>query len=351
MMAVSSSPDSQAQPPESGEGPTISEQPAEPESLRTPADAAIVVKGAGKRFGDTWVVRNLDFSVERGTIFGLFGPSGSGKTTTIRLLLGLFGLDEGEITVLDTPPRRFRRRTRARIGYMPQLFVLYPELSVMENLELVASLYGMGWLRRRKPMRNVLEFVELWEHRRKTAEQLSGGMKRRLELATALVHGPDLIVVDEPTAGVDPILRAKFWEHFRALRDEGRTIFVTSQYVTEAEYCDRLAVLGKGQMAAIGTPEELRHQVMGGEVVHVVADGLDRQRIEQIEALDVVRNVERVSYEELRISVDEANQAIPVILSALNESGIEVRTIEEYRPNFDEVFVQLMEQSDVESVE
>jgi ABC-2 type transport system ATP-binding protein len=334
--------------------PPVDEPVASPDALeREPwnENNAIEVRQAGKRFGDTWVVRDLSFNVECGTIFGLFGPSGSGKTTTIRLLLGLLGVDEGEVRVLNTAPRHFRASTRGRIGYMPQLFVLYPELSVMENVSLVASLYGMGWLKRRKPMRRVLEFVELWEHRRKVSDALSGGMKRRLELATALIHDPDLIVVDEPTAGVDPILRAKFWEHFRELRDQGRTIFVTSQYVTEAEYCDRAAILGRGELVAIGTPEELRTKAMGGDVVEVVADGLDRDVLETLRSLDFVQALRRVSYEEVHLTVDDAGAAIPRVLATLADRGVAVKQVEEYRPNFDEVFVRLVEQSDAQSVE
>ena len=170
-------------------------------------------------------------------------------------------------------------------------------------------------------------------------------------LAAALVHGPDLLVMDEPTAGVDPILRAKFWEHFRELRDAGRTVFVTSQYITEAEYCDRIAVLGRGELVASGTPEEVRRQVAGGEMVDVVADGLDRRLAERLLALEGVRSLQVVSVDEVRLTVDQASVAIPRVLSALADSPAEVKQAQEYRPNFDEIFVQLMEQSDVESVD
>jgi ABC-2 type transport system ATP-binding protein len=313
--------------------------------------AAVEARNAGKRFGGNWVVRNLHFAAESASIFGLLGPSGSGKTTTIRLMLGLLGLDEGDIRVLGTDPRRFQGRTRARIGYMPQLFVLYPELSAAENLSLVASLYGLGWLRRGRSMRRVLEFVELWGDRRKLASQLSGGMRRRLQLAAALVHEPELIVVDEPTAGVDPILRSKFWDHFRHLRGRGCTIVVTSQYVTEAEYCDRVALLGHGDLAAIGTPQDLRRQAFGGEIVNVLADGVDRPLGESLATLPGVKHVRALSYEHLQLTVEDANVAIPRVLSKLNDSGAKVRQVEEYHPNFDEVFVKLMQQSDAEPVE
>lgn len=316
-----------------------------------PAAAAIEVRGAGKHYDHTWVLRGLDFSVQRGSIFGLFGPSGSGKTTGIRMLLGLVAADEGEIHVLGRPPRRFTGHTRAQIGYMPQLFVFYPELTVQQNLHLAASAYGLGWWQRRRPMREVLEFVELWEERGKRAEDLSGGMKRRLELAAALVHDPQLIVMDEPTAGVDPILRAKFWDHFHQLRERGRTLFITSQYVTEAEYCDQVGILSGGGLIAGGPPEEIRRQAMGGEVVEVVTDGLDREAAQSLAALAGVRRAERVSYEQLRLVVDEAGALIPRITARLAEMGVEAQRVEPYRPNFDEVFVRVVEQSELERAE
>jgi ABC-2 type transport system ATP-binding protein len=306
----------------------------------------IKVEGLGKQFDEHWVVRDLTFQVQPGTIFGLFGPSGSGKTTTLRMLLGLLNPDEGEALVLGRAPRRFTGRTRGRIGYLPQLFVLYPELSIQENLSLVASLYGMGWPRRGRSMRRVLDLVELWDDRGKKASDLSGGMKRRLELACALVHDPALLIVDEPTAGIDPILRAKIWDHFRELRDQGRTLIVTSQYVTEAEYCDIAAVLAEGRVIACDTPEGLRDQAMGGELVEASVDGVSRRLLDALSQVEGVRRVQALSYEQIQISVDEASEAIPKLLSVLQEHGVEVRSVSEHRPNFDEVFVKLVEQSE-----
>jgi len=176
-------------------------------------------------------------------------------------------------------------------------------------------------------------------------------MQRRQEFSTARVQHPDLIVVDEPTAGDDPILRAKFWDRFRELRDQGRTVIVTSQYVTEAEYCDQVAVLGRGQLVALGGPEELRREGFGGEIVEVVGDGLERSIVDSLGSLDGVEAIHRLSFEQLRLTVDEASIAIPRVLETLKARGVDVRQVQEYRPNFDEVFVRLMEQSSVESVE
>jgi len=349
-MAIESHPGGVAAPPREPE--SVASEREGPIDPRRGSEPAIKVEHAGKQYGTTWVVEDLTFNVDQGRIFGLFGPSGSGKTTTLRLLLGLVGLTAGKLWVLGEQPRRFRARTRAKIGYMPQLFVLYPEMSVLENINLVASLYGMGWLKRRKPIREILEFVELWEHRTKVAGDLSGGMKRRLELATTLVHNPDLLIMDEPTAGIDPILRAKFWDHFRALRDQGRTIIVTSQYVTEAEYCDEILVLAKGRMVEQGTPAEVRDKAMGGEIVEVVAEGLNRRLAEELRgSIEGFKGYNLKSYDHLELTVEQAAATIPQVLSALQERKIEVQQVQEYRPNFDEVFVRLMENSGHDTVE
>ena len=204
-----------------------------------------------------------------GTILGLIGPSGSGKTTTVRMLTGTLGRTSGEIRVLGEDPLRFSRRTRGRLAYMPQLFSLYEDLSAQENVGFVAALYGIGPFRRGRLIRRALEVVELYDARHRLARDLSGGMQRRLELACALVHSPDVLFVDEPTAGIDPMLRVKIWDELRALRDEGRTLLVTTQYVTEAEYCDRVALIADGELVAYDAPDELRKKAFGGDVLEV----------------------------------------------------------------------------------
>ena len=206
-------------------------------------DAAVVISGVTKRFGDDMAVDGISMTVRSGTILGIIGPSGSGKTTTIRLLTGALAPTDGEVRVLGEDPRTFHRRTRERIGYMPQQFTLYPDLTARENVDFVASLFGMLWRRRYRRTREVLQLVDLWQVRGRRAGRLSGGMQRRLELATALVHEPDLMFLDEPTAGIDPILRASIWEELHRLRDGGGTLLVTTQYVNEAEACDRDMVL------------------------------------------------------------------------------------------------------------
>ncbi len=308
-----------------------------------PQDASIVLEGVTKGFGEAPVVADLTFSIRPGQIFGLIGPSGSGKTTAVRMVIGVHAPDSGRVTVLGREPRRFDNRIRARLGFMPQHFVLYPELSVRENLDFIASCYGVPLRGRAARLTHYLDFVELLEARDTPAGNISGGMQRRLELACALVHEPDVLVFDEPTAEIDPVLRQKFWDHFRSLRDQGRTLLVTTQYVTESEYCDEVAVPREGRLIAIGAPDAVRRAAMGGEIIDVSADGLTRDHLAQIEAIDGVLRVQQSSADEVRILVEDASTAMPAIVATLQDAGIIIENVTHYQPNFDEVFVLLME--------
>jgi len=307
-------------------------------------DAIIQVQSLSKRFGKGEpTVRDLSFEVQKGEIFCLLGPSGSGKSTIMRMLNGVYRPSEGKVQVLGVEPHNFKRRTRALMGYMPQQFVLFPELSTIENVNFVASVYGVSWAGRRNKAREMLEFVDLWDARNRLASQLSGGMQRRLELAATLVHRPQLIFVDEPTAGIDPILRAKFWEHFKSLKNEGRTLFVTTQYVTEADYCDKVAIINQGRLLALGGPEAIRQEAMGGEIINLTLEEVSREAVRLLRQMPQVRRVQGSSTENLRLTVEDAGEALPEIINALQQNNIEIQSIEPYRPDFEEVFVQLME--------
>ena len=306
-----------------------------------------------KRFGETGVF-DLNFEVPAGTIFGMIGPSGCGKTTTVRLMTGLYRRDSGSMYVLGRDPNKFSLRTRERIGYMPQHFVLYPNLTVWENLNFVASLYGMGYFTRRKWLEQALDFVELSDARRRLGSQLSGGMQRRLELACTLVHNPLLIFADEPTAGIDPVLRGKFWDHFRNLRDQGRTLFVTTQYVGEAAYCDMVGVMRNGRMIHIDTPENLRLKAFGGEIIQIVVDASQAAETAGIlQQLPFVTNVARAPEQPglLYVYVADASEGLPVIFQTLStHPNITVQQADKYVPPFDDVFIRLMEQAETTNV-
>jgi ABC-2 type transport system ATP-binding protein len=187
----------------------------------------------------------------------------------------------------------------------------------------------------------VLEFLELWEARNRLARDISGGMQRRLELACALLHNPSLLIVDEPTAGLDPVLRAKIWEHLRGLRDEGHTILMTTQYIDEAVNCDTVAILTQGRVAAIGAPDDLRQRTIGDALL-VEADQLTRDDISALWQLPEVQSVERSGPGALRLLVDDTSRASPAVTQALMSRGTRVASVQPYVPTFDEVFMKIV---------
>jgi len=303
-------------------------------------DLVVVMQNVSRRFGDRIVVRDIDLSVARGTILGIIGPSGAGKTTTIRMLTGGIDPTSGNVRVLGRPPRKFRRRERERIGYMPQLFTLYGDLTAGENVDFIASLFGMLFWRRRRRVREVLKVVDLWDARGRVAHKLSGGMQRRLELACALVHEPELIILDEPTAGLDPLLRGSIWEELHRLRDAGRTLLVTTQHVAEAEECDAVAMIVGGRIIALAPPEELRRIATNGDL-------LDVQTATAFDASDLVgmtgvRQVTQDTPRHLRVVVDDAGTALPQIVERVRAKGVEVESAQEHRLSFDEIFAILV---------
>jgi ABC-2 type transport system ATP-binding protein len=239
--------------------------------------------GAGKQFDDRWIVSDLDVSIAAGTILGLIGPSGCGKTTTVRMALGVHRPDAGQVRVLGRDPAATPTRERVAIGYLPQRPVLFDELSLRENLNFHASLNGVRW-RRRARLEQLFDLVDLTGEERKLVRNASGGMQRRLALAATLIHDPPVLVLDEPTAGIDPILRRRLWEHFRDLRDHGRTILVTTQYVDEAANCDVVVVLVEGHVVAIGSPDDLRRRAFPGDDERAVAAEWDEVFIALMQA-------------------------------------------------------------------
>jgi ABC-2 type transport system ATP-binding protein len=283
----------------------------------------------------------VNLEVPSGTILGIIGPSGSGKTTTIRMITGSLAPSGGEVLVLGAAPARFDGRRRERVGYMPQSFILYPDLSVKENVDFVASLFGLLLFRRRRRTRQVLELLDLWPARDRRAGKLSGGMQRRLELACALVHEPALLILDEPTAGVDPLLRRTIWDELQRLRDSGVTALVTTQYVTEAEECDAVALIADGSVIAMGTPGELRRRALGGEVIELATKGTFDAGT--LAADPLVQRIQQTGLREFRVVVEDAGAATPEIVAAVEAAGGEVDSVREYRPNFEEVFTTLVE--------
>jgi ABC-2 type transport system ATP-binding protein len=320
-----------------------------PPPTTTNNNKEIIIRAEGLtiQFGRELAIEDVTFEIPRGKIFGFIGPSGSGKTTTVRLLIGFYKATAGRATVFGYAPTAFEPETRKKIGYMPQQFALYPELTVWENLNFAASIYGMSFQREAR-LRELLEFVELLEHKNKLARNLSGGMKRRLSLSATLVHSPELIFMDEPTAGLDPVLRRKFWDHFKNLQQQGQTLFVTTQYVGEAAYCDYVGVMVGGRLLMVETPEGLRQRAFGGEVVDLhTQERLTHKDLKVLSKLPFVRRrVKRLSDDETgtRLVVDEASRAMPALLEWCRAEHVTVDSIEEYLPPFDDVFVNLVKE-------
>ena len=307
-----------------------------------PADPAINAAELTKRFDDDAGVFDLDLRVEGGRIVALIGPSGSGKTTTVRLMTGLLAPDSGSISVLGQDPTKFTSKTRAGIGYMAQDSVFFPDLTLRENLNFAASLFGVP-LRRKSQVNEMVELLDLGDAIDRLLRDASGGEKRRLSLAATLIHGPDLLFLDEPTAGIDPILRKKFWDHFEHLSEEGSTLMVTTQYVGEAAYCDLVGVLANGRVLALDAPDSLRRRAFGGDLFDVVLAAPPTR--DDLVALTRAQGITKVSWlddHSIRLVVDDAGEVFSTIDDWASQRGLDLERSEAFLPPFDDVFVELV---------
>lgn len=313
-------------------------------STSTHPDAlAIRAEGVTKSFGPGAGVHDIDLTVERGSIFGLIGPSGSGKTTAVRLLTGLVAPDRGELSVLGQNPLHFGVETRRRLGYLPQESVLYPTLSIEENLAFAAAMHGMTGSERRRRVAEVLEAVELTDTAARRLADASGGMKRRAGLAAALVHRPDLVFLDEPTAGLDPILRQSVWSGFGDLRSSGATLVVTTQYVGEAAMCDEIVLLSDGGVAAQGSPDALRRDAYGGEIIDVRFERSPNRADVQIVADRIgATSFRGTGLGEVEFVVPDAGTATAVLHRVAGAADMTIVEIERRYPEFDDVFVRIV---------
>ncbi len=315
-----------------------------PRAGRVPTNdrgAVVASRGLGKSFGSSEVVKDVDLDVAAGSIVGLIGPSGCGKTTTVRLLTGLYEPTTGTAWIGGTPSTELTHGQRSRIGYLPQTPALFPDLSLWENLSFHASMYGLR-LRRRRRLEQLLDWVELSDDRDKRVRQASGGMQRRLALAASFVHDPSLVFLDEPTAGIDPILRAKFWQQFQELRNSDRTLVITTQYVGEAAECDLVGVLSDGELVMFDTPDNLVRAAFGGAVLDVELE----QAVTSLDGLagttGVLARPEPTGPTSWRVVVDDAEAARPVVHGALTGAGVPVADVRPHPTDFDEAFVRII---------
>lgn len=297
-------------------------------------DIAIVARGLTRRFGTLVAVDGLDMEVPRAQVYGFLGPNGSGKSTTIRMLCGLLQPSAGEIEVLGLRIPAQAEALKRRIGYMTQRFSLYEDLSVRENLQFLAAVQGLGHREQRARVDAVLDEYRLADRVRQLAGTLSGGQKQRLALAGAVLHRPELLLLDEPTSAVDPESRRQFWDHLFALADQGTTLLVSTHFMDEAERCHRLAILDHGRLVADGSPRELTG-ALAYRVIEVaspqprVAQDLLRQRPE-VAGCAQIGNALRLL---VRRDADPATLA-----AALRDAGIDA-TLREIPANLEDVFV------------
>jgi ABC-2 type transport system ATP-binding protein len=294
-----------------------------------------------KKFGSFVAVDDVSLAVEKGEIFGFLGPNGAGKSTAIRMLCGLLTPTSGSASVNGFDVAREPEEIRRTIGYMSQKFSLYDDLTVEENIDFFTGMYGVAREKRAERKRHVLEMANLSDRRNALTRTLSGGWKQRLALGCAILHDPAVLFLDEPTSGVDPLARAAFWGLIRDLSATGHTIFVSTHYMDEAEYCDRLALMYRGRVIALGTPAELKAGLTEHSLLNLDAsDPLDTMRA--LEGLEGVRDV-AVFGGGLHVTVDDAEGTIARMRERLGARGIAVRKLERIEPSMEDVFVALIE--------
>ncbi|HTR62636.1 MAG TPA: ABC transporter ATP-binding protein [Candidatus Binataceae bacterium] len=300
---------------------------------------SVVVKDLVKRFGTFTAVNHINFETRPGEVFGFLGPNGSGKSTTIRILCGLLHPTSGRAEVAGFDVVRSPEQIRRRIGYMSQKFSLYNDLKVIENLRFYGGLYNVTGNQLKERIDWALNMAGLTGREESITATLSGGWKQRLALGCAVLHRPPIIFLDEPTSGVDPVSRRRFWELIQELSAEGVTVFVTTHYMDEAEYCNRLALIFQGRLIALGTPNQLKLNSVDGDLLTIEATPLGRA----LEFLKVAKGVRDAAVfgNALHIVVGDAEEAMPTMRTAMEAGGIQVRRIARIRPSLEDAFVAL----------
>jgi ABC-2 type transport system ATP-binding protein len=298
---------------------------------------AVEVQKLTKQFDSFTAVDQISFTIPRGQIFGFLGPNGAGKTTTIRMLLGLLRPTAGMATVLGFDIVKQSDEIRKRIGYMSQKFSLYNDLTVEENLNFYGGTYGVRGERLRTRKRYILKMAGLEGRERELTKNLAGGWKQRLALGTAIIHEPEMLFLDEPTAGVDPISRRAFWDLLYELAEGGTTIMVTTHYMDEAEHCQSLAFIQRGRLVAIGSPQHIKAQEMHGQVLEVVCD----QPNIAIPALRQLGLFEEVALYGAFIHVvtQDPGAHRSLIEQTLRDKGVAVITVDSIAPSLEDVFI------------
>jgi ABC-2 type transport system ATP-binding protein len=310
----------------------------------TAAETVVEVRNLEKRFGTFRAVAGLSFAVGRGEIFGFLGPNGAGKSTTIRMLCGLLAPTAGTGRVAGLDIVRETERIKTRIGYMSQKFSLYDELTVEENIDFYSGIYRLPRDRKVERKDWVLGMAGLRDHRTARTATLSGGWKQRLALGCAVLHEPPILFLDEPTSGVDPNSRRQFWDLIYHLSERGVTVFVTTHYMEESEYCDRLGIIYRGELIALGPPRDLKTRHMSEAVLEIDC-ARPHDAMDVIEHLPAVKEVALFGAGLHAVAAD-AEAAATAIRAALTTAGLTLKRIERIVPTLEDVFVSLIEARD-----
>ncbi|MFT4412875.1 ABC transporter ATP-binding protein [Fredinandcohnia humi] len=299
----------------------------------------LAVENIKKTYGNREVVRGVSFTVKAGESFGLLGPNGAGKSTTISMISGLVGIDSGEILVDGSSVKQQPMRSKKIIGVVPQEIALYPTISARENLLFWGKMYGLTGKQAKNRVEEVLHIIGLTERAKDKVETFSGGMKRRVNIGAALMHEPKLLIMDEPTVGIDPQSRNHILETVKQLNQQGMTVIYTSHYMEEVDFlCERVGIIDAGNVIAIGTKNELCNRLAGGTIHRIKVDHIQDSFISQVRAIDMVTGVATT---ENTLEIIGAENILADIIRLAGEQNVKVLSIEIQEPNLESLFLQL----------
>jgi len=292
-----------------------------------------------KSYGDIKAVNGISMQVNNGEMFGLVGPDGAGKTTTMRILCGLLSPDYGTASLFGKDIAKNRKETQNKIGYLSQRFSLYGDLSVDENIEFFADIHNVSDFKKRRD--ELLNFTRLTPFRNRLADKLSGGMKQKLALACSLIHKPEILFLDEPTTGVDPVSRRDFWKILSDLQKEGITIFMTTPYLDEAERCNRVALMNEGKIISLNTPQNVKASI-SKEVIEIICDDIKNayNTLKDSVELDV-----QIYGDRINVGVENYSNDFPKVESILTKSGVKILSHRVITPSLEFVFIDLIKKA------
>lgn len=300
------------------------------------------VIGLKKSFGGKPVVKGVSFSVDKGEAFGLLGPNGAGKSTTISMICGLLKIDGGDVRVNGLSIKKDPMAVKRKIGIVPQDIALYPTMTAKENLVFWGKMYGLKGREAKAKADRVLADVGLSDRANDKIETFSGGMKRRINIGAALMHDPELLIMDEPTVGIDPQSRNHILETVKRLNEQGMTVIYTSHYMEEVEFlCERIAIIDHGEVIALGTKTELCNRLAGGTVIQLKVDPIKERFIQRLKTMEAVANVKIVEEDRIEVFVTRADAALSQIVALSLEHRVQLLSLNVKEPNLEALFLQL----------